>query len=76
MQEKIGTRTCEITSFRLARVEVPDSCTDFKGRATTGFRPKLHSRTESLSMENLDMSRAVGCESLDMATRVLETLFR
>ena len=49
-----------------ARVEVPDSCPDFKSRATSGFRPKLHSRAESLSLESLDMSRAVGRESLDI----------
>ena len=37
-----------------------------KGRAASGFRPKLHSRAESLSLESLDMSRAVGRESLDI----------
>ena len=37
-----------------------------KGRAASGFRPKLHSRTESLSLESLDMSRAVGRESLNI----------
>ena len=42
---------------------VPDSCPDFKGRATSGFRPNLQSRAESLS---LDMSSAVGRESLDI----------
>ena len=31
-----------------------------KGRAEFGFRPKLHSRAESLSLESLDMSRAKG----------------
>ena len=50
----------------IARVEVPDSCPDFKGRATSGLRPEVHSRAESLSLESLDMSRAVGRESLDM----------
>ena len=48
-----------------SRVEVPDSCPDFKGRATSRFRPKLHSRAESLSLESLNMSRAVGRESLE-----------
>ena len=47
-------------------VEVPDSCPDFKGRATSGFRPKLHSRAESLSLEILDMSRAVGRKCLNI----------
>ena len=37
-----------------------------KDRATSGFRPTLHRRAESLSLESLDMSRAVGRESLDM----------
>ena len=37
-----------------------------KGRAASGFRPKLHSRAESLSLESLDMSRFVGRESLDI----------
>ena len=50
-----------------ARVEVPDSCSDFKGRVTSGFRPKLHSCTESL--ESLDKSRVVGCESLKIWSR-------
>ena len=63
------------------RVETPDSCPDFKSRATSGFRPKLHSRAESLSLENLDMSCAVvrksldipkfGRESLDMGREIL-----
>ena len=35
-----------------------------KGRAASGFRSKLHSRAASLSLECLDMSRAVGRESL------------
>ena len=34
--------------------------------AASGFRPNLHSRAESLSLESLDMSRAVGRESLDI----------
>ena len=37
-----------------------------KGRAASGFRPKLHSRAESSSLESLDMSRAVGRESLNI----------
>ena len=37
-----------------------------KCRAASGFRPKLHSRAESLSLESLDMSRFVGRESLDI----------
>ena len=37
-----------------------------KGRAASGFRSKWHSQAESLSLESLDMSRAVGRESLDM----------
>ena len=49
------------------RLEVPDSCPDFKGRAISGFRPNLHSRAESLSLKSLDMSRAVGRESLDIS---------
>ena len=52
--------------FSHSRVEVPDSCPDFMGRATSGFRPKLHSRAESMSLESLDMSRAVGRLSLDI----------
>ena len=47
-------------------VEVPDSCPDLKGRATSGFRPKLHSRAESLSLEILDISRAVGRACLNI----------
>ena len=31
-----------------------------KGRAASAFRPKLHSRAESLSLESLDMSRHKG----------------
>ena len=50
----------------MSRVEVPDSCPDFEGLAASGFRPKLHSRAESLSLESLNMSRAVGRESLDI----------
>ena len=49
-----------------ARVENPDSCPDFKGRAKSEFRPKLNSRVESLSLESLVMSRAVGRESLEI----------
>ena len=45
-------------------VEIPDSCPDFEGHAASGFRHKLHVRTESLSLESLDMSRVVGRESL------------
>ena len=37
-----------------------------KGRAASGFRPKLHSCAESLSLESLALSRAVGRESLDI----------
>ena len=37
-----------------------------KGRTASGFRPKLHSRAESLSLESLDMSRTVGRKSLDI----------
>ena len=36
-----------------------------KVRGASGFRSKLHSRAESLCLERLDMSRAVGRESLD-----------
>ena len=45
---------------------VADSCIDFEGRTASGFRPKLHSRAESLSLENLEMSLAVGSESLEI----------
>ena len=45
------------------RVEVTDSCQDFVGRA------------ESLSLESLDMSRAVGSESLDISKTGLFFLF-
>ena len=58
----------------IARVEFSDSCPDLKGRATSGFRPKLHSRAESLSLESLDMSRDVGRESLDLPTFGRESL--
>ena len=58
----------------MTRVEVPDSCSDFKVRPTSGFRPKLHSRAASLRPESLDMSRAVGCESLDIPKFVRESL--
>ena len=37
-----------------------------KGRAASEFRPKLHSRSESLSLEGLEKSRAVGRKSLDI----------
>ena len=57
-----------------SRVEFPDSCPDFKGRATSGFRPKLHSRAESLTLESLDMSRAVSRESLDIPKFGCESL--
>ena len=40
----------------------------FKGRATSGFRPKLHSCAEILSLERLDMRSAVGREGLDDPT--------
>ena len=53
-------------SNSITRVEVPNSCSDFKDSATSGFRPKVHSRTESLSLEILDMNRNVGRESLDI----------
>ena len=57
------------------RVEVPDSCPDFKGRAISGFRPELHSRAESLSLESLEMSRAVGRENLDIPSLELRMNF-
>ena len=37
-----------------------------KGRVASGFRPELHSRAESLSLESLERSRAVGQKSLDI----------
>ena len=37
-----------------------------KGRNASGFRPKLHSRAEKLSLDRSDMSRAVGGKNLDM----------
>ena len=37
-------------SYTCSRVEVPHSCPDFEGRAASRFRPKLHSRAESLSL--------------------------
>ena len=37
-----------------------------RGRAASGFRPKLQRRAESLSLESLDMSCAVDHESLDI----------
>ena len=49
-----------------------------KGRASSRFRPKLHSRAESLSLESLDMSREsldilkFGRESLDMGRKSLD----
>ena len=64
------------------RVEVPHPCPDFEGRAASGFRPKLHSRAESLRLKSLDMSRPVcrksmdipkfGRESLDMCRQSLD----
>ena len=45
---------------------MPDSCPDFEGHAASEFRPKLHSRAESLSLKSLDMRCAVGRESLDI----------
>ena len=45
-----------------------------KGRAASGFRPKLHSRTESLSLESLDMSHAMGRKSLDLPNFDCESL--
>ena len=39
------------------RVDVPGSCPDFVGRTASAFRPKLHSRNESLSLESPDMGR-------------------
>ena len=37
-----------------------------KCRAASEFRPKLHSRSKSLSLGGLDRSRAVGRKSLDI----------
>ena len=64
------------------RVEVPDSCPDFEGRAASGLRPKLQSHAESLSLESMDKSRAVvrgsliipkfDRESLDMGRESLQ----
>ena len=62
--EKFGMGKLQLLGT--ARVEVPDSCPDFEGRAASRFRPKLHNRAESLSLESLDMIRAVGRESLDI----------
>ena len=39
-----------------------------KGRAASGFRPKLHSRAEILSLERLDLSRAVGHGTIQVQT--------
>ena len=36
------------------------------GRAISGYRPSLHSCAESLSLDCLDMSSAVGRECLDI----------
>ena len=57
-----------------SRVEVPDSCPDFEGRAASGCRPKLQRRVESLSLESLDMCRAVGRENLDIPKLGRESL--
>ena len=43
-----------------------NSCPDFVVRAASKFSPNLHSRTGSLSLVSLDMSRAVSRHSLDM----------
>ena len=45
-----------------------------KGRAASGFRPKLHSRAESLSLESLDLSRAVSRANLDISKFGRESL--
>ena len=45
-----------------------------KRRAASGFRPKMHSRAESSSLESLDMSRAVGREFLDISKFYRESL--
>ena len=65
-----------------AQVEVPDSCPVFVGRTASGFTSKLQIRAESLSLESLDISRAVGRESVDMTkfgreslSKNLDTLF-
>ena len=59
----------------LARVEVPDSYPGVVGSAASKFRPKLHSRARSLSLESLAMSRAVGCrDSLDIPKICRESL--
>ena len=47
-----------------------------KGRAASGFRPKLHSRAESLSLECLEMSRAVGRVSLYLPKLSRESLVK
>ena len=60
----------QIIKINATRVEVPDSCPDFEGRAASGCRPKLHIRAESLSLESLDMNRAVGRESLHIPNMV------
>ena len=49
----------------MTRIEVPDSCSDFKDRATSRFRIKLHSHAESLRLESLDIPK-FGRESLDI----------
>ena len=36
------------------------------GHAASRFRPKLHNRAESFSLESLDMTRAVDLDSLDI----------
>ena len=64
-----------------ARVEVPDSCPDFKGRATSRFRPKLAWR--AVSRESVDIPKFgrkslempdFGRQSLDMPNFGLENL--
>ena len=69
----VGWRGCKPCCWSLktrcvmiSRVEVPDSFPDFEGRTASGYRPKLHCRAESLSLESLDMSHAVGRKSLDI----------
>ena len=48
------------------RIEAPNSCPEFVGRAASGFRPKFHNRAESLRLESLKISRAVVRDSLNI----------
>ena len=58
----------------LTRIDVPNSCPDFAGRAASVFRLKLYSRTESLRLESLEISRAVCRDSLNLRKLGSKTL--